>query len=208
MLKQFVAGVAIAVMLTGVAIAGPFEDADDAYRRGDYATALRLWQALAEQGDARAEFNLGLMSGIGEGGSPQDLPEAAKWFQIAADQGHAEAQYNLGLAYHNGTGVPRDYGQAVRWYRLAANQGYAMAQFNLGLMYAKGEGVPPDLVVAHVWFHLSAAGGIAGGQANRDMVASLITPEQIAEAERWAQQWKPVAERCRSSTACTTRRAP
>ncbi len=179
MLKQFVAGVAIAVMLTGVVVAGPFEDADDAYRRGDYATALRLWQTLAEQGDARAQYNLGLMNGIGEGGVPQDFAMAAKWFQIAADQGHAEAQYNLGLAYHNGIGVPRDYGQALRWYRLAASRGHGMAQFNIGLMYAKGEGVPPDLVVAYVWFNLSAAqGGIAGGQANRDMVASLMTPDQ------------------------------
>ena len=62
-------------------------------------------------------------------------------------------------------------------------------------MYTKGEGVPPDLVVAHVWFKLSAQGGIAGGQANRDMVASLMTAEQIAEAERWARQWKPAAKR-------------
>ena len=121
---------------------------------------------------------------------------AAKWFQIAADQGHAEAQYNLGLAYHNGIGVPRDYGQALRWYRLAASRGHGMAQFNIGLMHAKGEGVPPDLVVAYVWFNLSAAqGGIAGGQANRDMVASLMTPDQLAEAQRLAREWKPVAER-------------
>ena len=192
----FVAGVAVAVMLTGVAIAGPFEDADDAYKRGDYTTALRLWQALAEQGDAKAQFKLGLMNGIGEGGVPQDFAMAAKWFQIAADQGHAEAQYNLGLAYHNGIGVPQDYGQALRWYRLAASRGHGMAQFNVGLMHAKGEGVPPDLVVAYVWFNLSAAqGGIAGGQANRDMVASLMTPDQLAEAQRLAREWKPVAER-------------
>ena len=108
--------------------------------------------------------------------------------------------------YRNGTGVPQDYAEAVRWYRLAADQGYAMAQFNLGLMYTKGEGVPPDLVLAHVWFNLSAAqGGIAGGQANRDIAASLMTPDQIAEAERWrgnGSRW-PNAE-LRSSTACIT----
>ncbi len=71
MLKQFVAGVAVAVMLTGVAVAGPFEDGVAAYKRGDYATALRLWRPLAEQGDADAQFNLGLMYANGEG-VPQD----------------------------------------------------------------------------------------------------------------------------------------
>ena len=29
------------------AVAGPLEDADAAYDRGDYATALRLWRPLA-----------------------------------------------------------------------------------------------------------------------------------------------------------------
>ena len=55
MLKQFVAGVAVAVMLTGVAVAGPFEDGVAAYDRGDYATALRLWRPLAEEGNPDAQ---------------------------------------------------------------------------------------------------------------------------------------------------------
>ena len=53
--------------LAGTAIAGPFEDGVVAYNRGDYATALRLWRPLAEQGDTKAQFNLGLMYKNGEG---------------------------------------------------------------------------------------------------------------------------------------------
>ena len=48
-------------MLTGVAVAGPFEDGFDAYTRGDYTTALRLWRPLAHQGEAPAQYKLGIM---------------------------------------------------------------------------------------------------------------------------------------------------
>ena len=42
MLKQFVAGVVVTVMLSGAAIAGPWEDGLAAYQRGDYAMTLKL----------------------------------------------------------------------------------------------------------------------------------------------------------------------
>ncbi len=61
----------------GTAVAGPFEDAVSARERGDYATALREFRVLAEQGSAGAQFNLGRMYTIGEG-VRQDLPRAAE----------------------------------------------------------------------------------------------------------------------------------
>ena len=102
MLKQVVAGVVASVILTGAPAAGPFEDAEDAYNRGDYATALRLWQPLAEEGDVKAQFNLGLMY---EKGEAQDYAEAARWYRLAARQGYADAQNQLGLIYGDGRGV-------------------------------------------------------------------------------------------------------
>lgn len=54
MLKRIIAGVVLTLMLTGGAAAGPVEEGVAAYKRGDYATALRLWRPLAEQGDPRA----------------------------------------------------------------------------------------------------------------------------------------------------------
>jgi TPR repeat protein len=57
-----------------------------AYDKGDYATALRLWQPLAEQGDVRAQTNLGLMFYTGQG-VPQDLAVAVTWYRKAAEQG-------------------------------------------------------------------------------------------------------------------------
>src|SRR5215471_4551507 len=95
------------------------QEGDNAYRRGDYATALREWLPLAQQGDADAQYNLGLMYFNGQG-VLQDYGQAMQWSRRAADQGVAPAQYNLGFMYANGQGVPQDYAEALRWYRRAA----------------------------------------------------------------------------------------
>ena len=94
------------VWMAGAAMAGPYEDATDAYMRGDYTTALRLMRPLAEQGDAAAQFDLGKMYRMGQG-LPQDYAEAAKWYRKAAERGYAAAQCNLGLMYAKGEGVAR-----------------------------------------------------------------------------------------------------
>jgi TPR repeat protein len=73
----------------------------------------------AEQGDARAQYNLGLMYAEGEG-VPEDDVEAVRWYRLATEQGDAVAQNNLGVMYATGAGVPEDDAESVRWYRLAA----------------------------------------------------------------------------------------
>ncbi len=92
-----------------------------AFDRGDYATALREWRPLAEQGDATAQYNLGAMYDKGQG-VPQDDAEAVRWYRKAAEQGFALAQYNLGRMYYKGQGVPQDYVQAHMWNNLAASR--------------------------------------------------------------------------------------
>ena len=66
-----------------------------AAQSGDFATALKEWRPLAEQGDALAQYNLGAMYEFGDG-VVQDYAEAVRWYRLAAEQGHAKAQYNLG----------------------------------------------------------------------------------------------------------------
>ena len=96
---------ALPLSMAGGAVAGPFEDAQAAHGRKDYATALRFWRPLAEQGNAEAQYALGFMYADGQG-VPQNHAEAAKWWRLAADQGNTFAQYNLGTLYDNGHGVP------------------------------------------------------------------------------------------------------
>ena len=92
-------------------------------------TELAHLRALAEQGDAVAQYNLGLMSASGRG-VPEDDVEAVRWYRLAADQGYATAQYNLGNRYANGEGVPEDDLLAYMWWNLAAAQGNETAQSN------------------------------------------------------------------------------
>jgi TPR repeat protein len=181
---------AILLAWTGSAYAGPFEDATAAHGSQDYATAMRLFRPLADQGSAAAQYNLGIMYDRGQG-VPQDYAEAVEWYRKAADQGHARAQYNLGFMYNDGQGVPQDYAEAVEWYRKAADQGYVRAQYNLGVMYNDGTGIPQDYVQAHKWFNLSATKGDAHAVKARDIVAAKMTPAQIAEAQKLAREWKP-----------------
>ena len=184
------AALLLALGLSGAANAGPFEDALASYNRGDHATAFRLWRPLAVQGDADAQFNLGIMYDTGQGVT-QNYAEAVKWYRLAAVQGNVKAQNNLGFMYANGQGVTQNHAEAVKWYRLAADQGNARAQSNLGFMYAKGEGVLQNHVQAHKWFNLAGAGGVENGRKNRDIVATKMTPAQIAEAQRLSLEWKP-----------------
>ena len=192
-LKHVLAAIVLSSSFAAQAAVGQAEDASAAYLRGDYVTAHRLSHPLAEQGDMNAQSLLGAIYHDGLG-VPQDYAEAARWFRLAADQGHATAQFNLGLMYNNGQGVPQDYAEAVRWYRLAADQDIASAQSNLGFMYNNGQGVPQDYVRAHMWWNLSAAQGNEKGLVNRDLIAQRMTPEQIAEAQRLAREWRPTTQ--------------
>ena len=122
MLRRMFAGLTVAVMVGSAALAGPFEDARAAYQHGDYVEALRLFQPLAEQGDAGSELGLGTLYALGQG-VRQDFVESAKWLRLAAEQGLAGAQYDLGLQFLMGYGVPRDQVMAYLWFNLAAAQG-------------------------------------------------------------------------------------
>ncbi len=101
------------------------------------------------------------------------------------------AQATLGLMYAEGEGVSQDYQEAVRWYRLVAEQGHASGQFSLGAMYVAGQGVPKDYVLAHMWLNLAAAKRVKKAVKGRDLLEILMTPNQIAEAQRLAREWTP-----------------
>ncbi len=188
----------VVVLVLALALSACSRDAQvgvEAYERGDYATALEELRPLAERGDDRAQYFLGSMYADGEG-IPQDSAEAVKWYHLAAEQGDAGAQFSLGGLYFYGAGVPRDLAEAVKWYRRAAERGDFEAQIQLGNMYENGVGLPQDYVLSHMWFNLAATHLPAGpnsmlGALNRDFIEKSMTPDQVAEAQRLASEWKP-----------------
>lgn len=95
------------------------EEPYDALRRGDFRVAAGLFYPLAERGDARAQYNLGLLYASGLGVT-HDYQAALKWYRMAAKQGHAGAQSELAQMYSKGQGVSQDYIHAHMWYSLAA----------------------------------------------------------------------------------------
>jgi uncharacterized protein len=97
-----------------------------AYNSGNYAAALREWRPLADQGNARAQLNLGFMYANGQG-VPQDYAEAVRWYRLGAEQGEATGQSNLGAMYGLGLGVPQDYVTAHMWLNIAAANGHSSA---------------------------------------------------------------------------------
>ena len=85
----------------------------------------------------------------------------------------------------------RDYATAVRLFRPLGEQGDANAQYNLGVLYDNGLGVPQDRVRAYMWLDLAAMQGRESAATMRDLVARLMTPAQISEAQKMAREWKP-----------------
>ena len=167
--------------------ADAFDDAYNAYQRGDFLTAAKTFRKLAEQGDSVAQYNLGHMYDSGLGVS-QDYAEAVRWYTRAAEQGNAGAQFNLGVSYDNGQGVLQNHAEAVKWYRLAADQGDADAQLNLGFSYEYGEGLPQNNIMAHMWYNLASENGAKQGGEWRDERAGLMTAADIAKAQAMARE--------------------
>jgi hypothetical protein len=112
-IKHCIGALVLAVVLAAIGPGGVVAES---------AAKIEKMRKAAAQGNAIAQFNLGLLYYSGEG-VPQDYKRAAQWYQKAAEQGNADAQSDLGFAYENGHGVPQDYVQAFKWIDLAASQG-------------------------------------------------------------------------------------
>ncbi len=195
------------IVLSGAASAGPFDDGDAAYQRGDYAEALAILRPLALQGDAKAQNDLGLMYLNGRGVT-ESRAEATLWLRLSADQGNADAQARLGHVYFYGWGSVRpDYTESSKWYLAAAEQGYAEGQEIMGSHFESGLGVPQDDVEALKWsilalsaFPASAAESVKhGATVQRDREAEKMSPDELAEAEKRARDWKPTAFRAKTA---------
>ena len=104
---------------------------------------LEQTKKAAEQGDASAQYNLGLHYVDGRGVTKDDA-EAVRWYRKAAEQGNADGQFELGYMYESGKGVAKDGVEAVKWYQKAAALGNANAKRKLENATAKA-GLDADL---------------------------------------------------------------
>lgn len=176
---------------------------------------LARYRANAAQGDAEAQFILGVLYAEGNDSAetpnerataqiakgkalPLDYTQAALWYRKAADQGHAQAQNNLAVLYATGRGLSRDDAQAEAWCRRAAQQGYFRAQNNLGTLYELGHAVERNPSTAAAWYRLAADQGLAEAQFNLALLydAGEGVDANAALARMWmglaaAQRYEP-----------------
>ena len=117
--------IALMLFATTPVAAGDWEDGSAAHKARDYQKAFRLWKRAAEQGDASAQFMVGLMYASGSG-TPEDDAKAVYWYTRAAKQGDAYPQQRLGLMYSMGEGVSKNYVHAYAWASIAAAQGNSL----------------------------------------------------------------------------------
>jgi TPR repeat protein len=93
----------------------------EAAKNGAWATYIRKFHLDAEQGDAEAQFLMGVFY---EAKGEKEVQIAVIWWKLAAEQGHADAQFSLGGMYLEGKGVPKDIVYSHMWIILAAANGH------------------------------------------------------------------------------------
>ena len=164
------------------------------YREGygtavDHVEAVKWVRKAAEQGFARAQYDLGLMYEFGRG-VERSYEKAVEWYQKAAEQGAASAQGLLGEMYYYGRGVEQSYEKAAEWYLKAAEQGLARAQYKLGDMYDIGIGVEKSDEKAAEWFLKAAEQGFARAQCKLGLMYENGTgvERSYKKAREWYQK--------------------
>ncbi len=160
----------VTTLFTSVSISAKdkFEEGFKAASSGNYAHAVEIWQPLAEQDNALAQSNLGVLYENGWG-VKQSAEMAFFWYQKAAEKGQIEAQHNLAGLYQQGNGVKKDLNSAGYWFEKAASAGHGDSQVILGVMYQEIEDYPQAI---H-WYKKAINQKVEGAQKNLDYLCQL-----------------------------------
>jgi TPR repeat protein len=162
------------------AAAAGFDESTEA----EYKEALAKAIPMAEQGDAEAQYNIGVMYAEGLGVLENDRT-GAKWLTLAAEQGYADAQYKLAIMFANGEGVLENHKTAYRWAKLAAAQEHADAQNLLGLLAGTGE----DWIRSYMWFTLATYNDAEEDFSLLKIINSIkMTPAEVDMAQEMASR--------------------
>jgi hypothetical protein len=169
-IPAFVLGLALASVTVDIDEASPRDSEDEsragqtAYAAGRFVDALSIWRPLAERGDPRAAFGLGLLYDLGEG-VEQDAAAAYSWYRRAAEAGFVPAEFNLAVMHDSGVGTARNPAAAALWYASAAAHGHPRAEYNLAQLYEAGVGVPHNRDMAEAWYAAAADHGLAAASS-------------------------------------------
>jgi localization factor PodJL len=155
------------------------------------AQGAKWLERAASQGEALAAYRLGTLYERGHGVAA-DPSRAVQWYATAAKLGNRKAMHNLAVAYAEGTGTPKDLGLAAQWFSKAANLGLADSQFNLAVLYERGMGVTPSLMDAYKWYAVAAAQGDAGSKSRLNVIATQLSADERAAADKAAADFHPL----------------
>lgn len=146
----------LALCAASLAQANTLEEAKQKLLQKDYAAAHAIYLSLANQNDAKACYNLGLMYQDGDGVA-KNMDEAVKWYTKSAELNYKEAQYMLASLVFQRQIQSISYPQAVTYYEQAAKQGHVKSQLNLGMLYLRGDVIAQDMPAAVQWLSQAAS---------------------------------------------------
>ena len=160
----------------------------DAYLTGfqaleqrDYKTALYYLSLYAANGDAKANYNLGIMYREGLGVEKDDV-QSLTHLIAAAENGHMLGNYAVGLAFLTGKGSDIDAEAAIHYLSEAALLGHAISPVEIGDLYFRGRLVEKNFVSAHFWWSLARDRNAPGASKNLGVLLSKMNQEQKRQA--------------------------
>ncbi|MFA4950289.1 tetratricopeptide repeat protein [Brevundimonas sp.] len=168
-----------------------------AYQNGwgipqDMPAAFMHLKIAADAGDARAQWNVGMMLLDGEGVAA-DASQAYRYVRQAGEQGYEQGMISLAVMLALGQGVTPNPVEAREWYGRAASLGSAHALRGLGMMMLVGEGGPSDPIVGAAMVEIAAEGGdsLAADllQQNSKAFADLPREQIDSVKSSWKQEF-------------------
>jgi TPR repeat protein len=166
--------------------ANTLDEAKLKVQQKDFAAARAIYLDLANAGDAKACFNLGLMYHDGDG-VQQNIEEAVNWYKKSAQLNYKEAQYILASLVFNREIQSVSYADAVQYYQQAAELGHVKSQLNLGMLYYRGDVITQDLNASFKWLSLAASNNNSEAQgylANLYM-QGIGVAQDVVKAAMW-----------------------
>lgn len=181
---------AIALVVAAPALAqdDPVGKGIELFERGAFDEAAEALGPAVDQGDAVAQYILGIMYLNGMTAAPGD-GAALDLILKSAEQGHQPAQTELARMYRTGDGTEQDFGEMMVWYERAAENGDVGAQLFVADGYAYGFGVDADPVEAYKWYEIAIQYWGPLAVRARDVLAEQMTDDQVAEGVRRAGTW-------------------